>query len=231
MRTAVGVVLVASLAACSVHDADGNSSSHTSTSWSPDAPQALVLAVVTTPLKNGLRIEGRTNLPDETALMLSAQRGPVLAGTKVAVYDGRFYPDLYPRKGEPIPNGAYDVEVSTPLADLQPDAVKSVLGRDYSAVAGPLVVTSQFGGRIIDYNAKANIGGTADPAADKAARQRAYKEFEANSRRGCEELPRNVESVTGQAMTAAERAASIQRCLQGIPKSRNELIDEGLIEP
>jgi hypothetical protein len=221
-----GVGILLGLAACDVHGARGDA-----TSWSPDAPQPLVLAVSTTPLKSGLRIDGRTNLPEGTELMVSVQRGPVLAGTKVIVRNGRFSADLYPRQGQPIPSGNYDIEVSTPFADLQPQSVKSVLGPDYSAVTGPLVVPSQFGGRIIDYTAKVNIGGRADPAADRAARRRAYKEFEANSRRGCEELPASVEEITGRRKGPSQRAALIQSCLRNIPQSKKELMTEGLIEP
>ena len=222
-RTALIASLL--LAGCSASEG-GNA-----TAWSPDAPQPLMLAVLTTPLKNGLRIDGQTNLPEGTALMVSAQRGPVGADTEVTVQGGRFSADLYPRQGQPIPPGAYEVEVSTPLADLQPQSVKSVLGPDYNAVTGPLVVPSPFGGRIIDYTAKANSGGRADPAADKAARQRAYKEFEARSRRDCQELPGSVERFTGRPKSPSERAALIQSCLRDIPGSRRELMAEGLIEP
>lgn len=190
-----------------------------------------MLAVLSTPLKNGLRIEGHTNLPEGTELTVSIQRVPVLAGTGVTVHGGRFSADLFPRLREPIPNGAYDVAVSTPLADLQPTAVRAALGPDYRAVTGPQVVTSIIGGKIIEYAAKATIGGLPNPAADKAARKRAYREFEANSLRGCEELPASAERITGQRKSQAERTALIQSCLRDIPTSRKELMAEGLIEP
>src|SRR4051794_1537377 len=62
----------------------------TATIFSPTAPQPLQLTVVTKPLANGLRVEGRTNLPDGTELMLRVQRGPVLGGDKEFVQNGRF---------------------------------------------------------------------------------------------------------------------------------------------
>jgi hypothetical protein len=230
IRIAVAPVIALGFAACQVEEAPDNVQT-TATSWSPESPKPLMLAVVTTPLRNGVRIEGSTNLPDGTGFTVHAQRGPVWTDAGVTVQGGRFSADLYPRKGQPIPSGAYEIEVSTPFADVQPDSVKAALGPDYKAVTGPLVVPSQFGGRIIEYTAKANIGGPSDPAADKAARKRAYREFEANSRRGCEELPASVERVSGRQKTPSERAALIQSCLRDIPESRRKLMAEGLIEP
>lgn len=199
--------------------------------FSPDSPQPLMLAVVTSPLQNGLRIEGKTNLPSGTELMLSIQRGPVVGGTKVAVQSGRFSADVYPRQGQPIPSGNYEVEVSTPLVDLQPAPVKAALGPNYGAVTGPLVVDGLFGGKIIEYATKVQIGGRGDPAADKAARQTAYREHEAYARRSCEAHPAEVERMSGTSMSRSERTKSIQRCLGEMATARSELVAEGLLEP
>jgi hypothetical protein len=200
-------------------------------SFSPGAPQPLDLTIVTSPLANGLRIEGETNLPDGTELMLSVQRGPVVGGDKVAVVDGRFSADIFPKEGKPIPTGPYEVEVSTPLGDLQPGPVKAMLGSNYEALTGPLLVKSMFGGRIIEYVTKVEFGGPANPVADKAARQRAYREYEARTREDCNSNPELVERLTGKPMSPSERANSIKRCLHEAAKGREELIAEGLIEP
>jgi hypothetical protein len=219
------------LAACHAETKIGNDNGDTGVvAWSPDSPKPLMLAVVTTPLRSGVRIEGSTNLPDGTGLMARVQRGPVWTDTKFAVQTGHFRVELYPRQGQPIPSGAYDVEVSSPWVDLQPESVKVALGPNYEAVTGPLLVRDELGGRSIEYTTKANVGGRADPAADKAARKRTYREFEANSRRSCEQLPANIEQFTGRRKKPSERTAIIQSCLREVPKSKKELIAEGLIE-
>jgi hypothetical protein len=148
--------------------------------FSTGSPQLLQLTVVTTPLKNGLHVEGRTNLPGDTELMLSVQRGPVLGGDKEAVKGGRFQEDIYPKQGQPIPSGTYEVEVRTPLGDLQPPNVKEQLGSNYEALSGPLLVKSEVsGGRIIDYTAKVNISG----APTLAQTSKLAKRLTANTRR------------------------------------------------
>jgi hypothetical protein len=50
--------------------------------FSPASPQPLQLTLVTEPLANGLRVEGRANLPDGTELMIRIQRGPVVVETR-----------------------------------------------------------------------------------------------------------------------------------------------------
>lgn len=202
-----------------------------STTFSPSSPQPLELTVVTKPLTNGLRVEGRTNLPDGTQLMLSLQRGPVLGGDKEFVQNGRFQEDIYPKDGKPIPSGSYDVEVSTPLGDTQPANVKEQLGSNYEALTGPFLVKDEVsGGRIIDYTTKAHIGGAADTRADEQARKAAYREHEAYSEKACRSNPDAVERLTGTAMTAEQRVNSIRKCLNMMAQSRKELEHEGLIQ-
>ena len=163
--------------------------------------------------------------------MVGMQRGPVLAGDKAVVQNGRFTLDVYPRNGEGIPSGYYNVEVSSPLGDLQPDPVKAALGSDYEALTGPLVGKDELGLRTIHLTTKVQVGGPPNAGADKAARQQAYREHEQFSRRSCQSNPDAVERLTGKAMSPSERAASIQRCLREMAESRKELVREGLIEP
>jgi hypothetical protein len=201
------------------------------TTFSPSAPQPLQLTVVTKQLANGLRVEGRTNLPDGTQLMLRLQRGPVFGGDKEFVQNGRFQEDIYPKDGKPIPSGSYDVEVSTPLGDIQPANIKEQLGSDYEALTGPFLVKDEVsGGRIIDYTTKAHIGGAVDPRADEEARKAAYREHEAYSEKACRSNPDAVEHLTGTPMTAEQRANSIRKCLNTMAQSREELEREGLVQ-
>lgn len=231
-------LLVASLLVCcrcTSGDPTNNQQSkpqpQAATTFSPSAPQTLQLAVVTKSLANGLAVEGHTNLPDGTELMLSVQRGPVLGGAKEFVQNGAFQDNIYPNDGKPIPSGTYRVEVSTPLGDIQPAGIKEQLGSNYEAITGPLLVKDEVsGGRIIDYTTKAHIGGAADPRADERARKVAYREHEAYSEKACRSNPDAVEHLTGTVMPPEKRAESIGKCLKMMAQSREELEREGLIQ-
>jgi hypothetical protein len=218
-------ILSVSLSACGDRASQGTPSA----SFSPSSPKPLILVVTTTPLAHGARLTGRTNLPDGTELMTSLGRYSVLAGDKVSVVGGGFTQDLFPNDGKPIPPGDYDVEVSSPLGDIQPTAVKAQLGSEYESLTGPLVVKGEIG-RIIDYQSKIRSEGPPSPAADRAARKKAYRDHVALSERLCRSNPDTVEGLTGVPLSPQRRSEIVRRCLAGMATSRKELGAEGLVE-
>ena len=234
MRVTGAFVCALSLCACSEQDAAQNqqgAARSVEAPLSPNTPQALQLTVLVKPIANGAHFEGRTNLPDGTELMLSIARPPVVGGDKATVAEGRFGMDILPKGGQPIPNGSYEVEVSTPLGDLQPADVKAQLGSEYEALTGPLLVKSSVSGaRIVDYTTKVHIGGAVDPKADETARKAAYREHQAFADRSCKSNPDNVERLTGTQMSPEARARSIKSCLTMMERSREEMVREGLIQ-
>lgn len=232
--SAIVLPLVISLASCSATPETQNDASNNvaaGPALSPDAPQPLEFVVVARPIANGVHIEGRTNLPDGTEIMLDVRRPPITGGDKAIVLNGQFASDILPKDGKPIPNGSYEVEVSTPFADVQPESVKSQVGPDYRALTGPLLVKSEFGGRIVDYSAKVHIGGAVGPKADQAARKAAYHWHENFAERSCRSNPDSVERLTGTQMTDAQRTRSVASCLAVMARSRRQLVREGVIEP
>lgn len=198
--------------------------------FSPSSPQPLLLTVHVTPLTHGARLLGVTNLPDGTELMLSVSRASVSASQKVSVSGGRFTQDLYPNDGKPIPPGAYEVEVMTPLGDLQPDPVKVQLGSDYEALTGPLLVKDEFG-RVVEYKSKVQLDGPPDATADRAARRKAYRDHVAFSEQTCRSNPDTLERLTGVRLSAEQRTQKVRDCLTSMAASRKQLAAEGLIEP
>ena len=232
---AIYVVLAACLSSC---DDNPNGVSHAVTSpakqqdteFSITKPRPLELGVTALPLKHGAKISGQTNLPDGTQLMLKLGRASVFSSGTVSVMDGEFSQDLYPSNGEPIPPGDYEVEISTPLGDVQPAEVKAQLGANYEALTGPLLIAGAFG-RTIEHRSKIQIGGTASPESDRLARKQAYKDHVEFSERSCQSNPDTVERLSGQLMSPERRAASIRRCIKEMDNSRKELIAQGLVEP
>ena len=57
---------------------------------------------------------------------------------KVEVADGRIVSPWFSDAGKPLPLGLYKIEVSSPLPDLQPPAVRSVIGRSGENLLGPV---------------------------------------------------------------------------------------------
>lgn len=228
MRQAVGAFVVV-LAACS---SPGNNATQqsdtrqvatavsTTPKFSPSSPTLVHLSVKTRTIGNtGVHLDGETNLPDGTEVMVSVQRGPVMGGDKETVMGGHFAEDVLPKGGAPIPPGIYEVEVSTPFGDFQPPEVKAQLGSNYEALRGSLLSKSN-GGRIVDYNSKFHVGGSMDGKADEQARADALQRAKDFAERSCRSNPDTVERLTGTAMTADARERSITNCLKTMAHDR-----------
>jgi hypothetical protein len=81
------------------------------------------------------RIDGRTNLPDGTALTVSLRPDdsacaidcvPIEVDVRVA--NGGFQVGPFTRDGRPLPAGPYTLEITTGMARLQSVSVQSVIG-------------------------------------------------------------------------------------------------------
>jgi len=73
--------------------------------------------------------------------------------------------------------GIYSVEISSPLAVLQPESVRAVIGKDGVRLEGPLAKKSEFGGKVIEYQTTFKIGsGIPSTGQDRAARAQESKD-------------------------------------------------------
>jgi len=198
-------------------------------SFSPGRPRPLRLDITSTPIGNGVRIDGSTNLPTGTLLMLEVQRGPVLGGPQVEVQNGHFSATVFPGEGGPVPPGRYEVRVSTPLGDLQPAAVRDQLGSNYEALTGRWLVRDSIG-RMIQYRGSVSIGGRPSAAADRDARRAAGARYDAFSRRACDEEPQTIERLTGRPMSEQMRHRAVANCRREMASGRREVEQQGLIE-
>jgi len=98
-------------------------------------------------------VVGATNLPDGTELMVTIRRteSGYTAQDKTRVAKGAFGAGPFSQKGGPLNPGVYTIEVSSPLASLQPPFVRSVIGREGSNLEGPLAKQLKFGGKVVEY--------------------------------------------------------------------------------
>jgi len=121
-------------------------------------------------LSNGkIRISGHTNLPQNTELMFSLdnkmERGfSGSAKGKVGPGGGFQSEEIGPSGG--LQKGEYIAEVLMPVARLQPESVKKVIGQNGEILEGPLV-ERDFMGTSISKSIEVSIGG---PKAAEAQR-------------------------------------------------------------
>lgn len=118
----------------------------------PPAPHAFsknVLAIEVRAVPSGtlFTINGSTNLPDATKLMVTVfgNRATMLGQGDGIVSNGTFASGPFSLHGRPYPPGKYDVEVSAPLWELQSPEAKPALGIDYANFTGPLIQRSATG--------------------------------------------------------------------------------------
>ncbi len=97
-----------------------------------------------------VRVAGRTNLPDGMRLMIGLRNTAIayFAQDKVSVISGAFKSSWFSNRGRALPPGTYGVEVSSPIADLQPDSVKRIIGKNGQNLSGNMIVTSFGSNRI-----------------------------------------------------------------------------------
>lgn len=116
-----------------------------------------------------VRFEGTTNLPDDTALLVSLESpdGELLGQSKTAVQNGTFATEQFSRKGGGHPPGSYVADLTVPVASVQPDSVVEVTGEDHSRLTGPLVEDGELG-KTVSYSKTFEMEGEPAQAPPKA---------------------------------------------------------------
>lgn len=171
---------------------------------------------------------GVTNLPDGTELMVTVKRGEsgYMAQAKARVSNNGFRAGPFSQQGAPLNPGTYIIEISTPIAAVQPPAVRSVIGQDGSNLEGPLVQASTFGGKVIggkviEYQTSFTVGsGKSSAEADRDARAQANKEKHEWWLKSCKSRCNIVEGVAKNRGERFDWDACYTKCLAEEPQRR-----------
>ena len=88
-----------------------------------------------------LRISGETNLPNETRMLFSLSQSATnfSAQDSIQVQNGRFESAWFSHQGASLAAGVYEVDVTVPVYNAQPESVQRRLGPGLEAMTGPLV--------------------------------------------------------------------------------------------
>lgn len=150
-------------------------------------------------------IVGATNLPDGIELMVTIRRkeSSYMAQSKTRVKNGAFRAGPFTQKGSALNAGVYSIEISSPLASLQPPPTWPIIGNDGAKLQGPLVKKSQFGGgKVVEYKTSFKVAtGKASPEQDRAARAQSEKDQHEWWLRSCKS---NCNMVQGLAQKRGE---------------------------
>ncbi len=93
-----------------------------------------------------LMVEGESNLPDSTRLLVVVERelSGVRWRSRIGLEEGRFAAGPF-GPGSGLPDGGYRITVNLPEASVQPLAVRQRIGEQGEHLSGPLVSTSRHG--------------------------------------------------------------------------------------
>jgi len=127
-------------------------------------------------------VVGKTNLPDGTMLMVTVSRkaSSYMGQTEATVSSGSFRAGPFSDNGGALNPGQYVVNVFTPLAALQPAAVRTIIGEDGGKLRGPCTkpVTDPVVGksRVVDCSITVKVGGGKASASQDEASRREQKQ-------------------------------------------------------
>jgi hypothetical protein len=104
-----------------------------------------------------VRILGKTNLPHGMTLMLNLRStsSKYFAQDKVEVIDGHIVSSWFSDGSNSLRSGLYEIEVSSPLPDLQSPAVRTVIGQTGENLLGP--VRTWMGSKMVEYKVKKSL--------------------------------------------------------------------------
>jgi hypothetical protein len=138
----------------------------------PPFEAGVVLVIVTETKPNGSTIvRGETNLPDATRLLITVLGGhdEFSGQDDPTVYAGRFASAAFGNPG--LRSGEYKAIVTMPVARVQPETVRSVIGTNGEKLRGKLVEISAVG-RTVSLTIRFSIDGGSGPVEADPSRAR-----------------------------------------------------------
>lgn len=110
----------------------------------------------------GVIVSGDTTLPNDMKLMVSIRRdgGGYFAQSKTQVRDGAYRSEPFMDGSNPLSSGTYQVSISSPMMDLQPDSVERALGQNGEEIPEAIREKSSFGDHFtVDHTVMVDLGG------------------------------------------------------------------------
>lgn len=170
---------------------------------------------VTAAVDNPLRptVNGKTNLPDGTELLLTLSRkeSRFEAQTKVTVAKGAFRSEQFSQKGADLNPGNYTLEIIMPVSQVQSGEVRKVIGMDGEKLSGPLVKSGALG-KVVRYVTTFSAGRASSAEADRAARAREQTDRDRWVDQSCHDIVQR--SAPGATLPA--RRAAMSKCVNEI---------------
>lgn len=179
---------------------------------------------------NRLIIRGTTNLPVGTHLMFGVSevgnQGFVGQAKGMVGQNGRFESPAFGPSGG-LDNGKYEVDVTMPIVQVQPEAVKQTLGGNGEHLQGPLVERNDLGVSV--HATKDVIVGGPHALQQEAERQRNERDHYLALYKKAEELYQEVESFRRENASVAEWAAFLRSFDAKVSQFEEPLRDAGLL--
>ncbi|MGZ8252271.1 MAG: hypothetical protein ACXWT7_07990 [Methylophilaceae bacterium] len=188
--------------------------------------RAFALTVTVTATTDGTdkpTIIGTTNLPDGIELMITLQRkeSDYMAQDKTQVKGGAFRAGPFSQKGVGLNPGVYTLEVTMPLANLQPPPTWPVIGNDGANLQGPLAKKSKFGGKVVEYKTSFKMGGGQRSAEkDKVARAQAEKDTHAWWLQSCKDTCNMTQNLARSRNEVFNWERCYYKCVADEPKKK-----------
>ncbi|WP_263772848.1 hypothetical protein [Propionivibrio soli] len=169
-------------------------------------------------------ITGVTNLPDGIDLMITISRkeSQYMAQDKVKVKAGTFRSAEFSQKGNALNPGKYTIEMSMPIAAVQPPNTWPVIGNDGAKLEGPLVKKNSFGGKVVEYKTSMVIGsGEASSERDNMAREQEQKDKHEWWLRSCTDTCRMTQGIAQKRGEAFNWDRCYYRCVADEPNMKS----------
>lgn len=102
----------------------------------------------------------KTNLPNNTELMISLknQKSNYAAQDKVSVSNGSAQTSEFSNLDKALTPGTYQLEITTPIASVQPSSVKSLIGDNGINLTGSYIVNDETSNKTVDFKKSVTIG-------------------------------------------------------------------------
>ncbi|MGR2739053.1 hypothetical protein ACUY1T_11460 [Billgrantia sp. Q4P2] len=116
-----------------------------------------------------LMVDGESNLPDETRLLIVVERelSGVRWQSRTSVSEGHFAAGPF-GPGSGLPDGGYTITVNLVESSVQPTAVRERIGDEGEYLEGPLVRSARHGlGQVASYSRRYLIGSEPRRATDQ----------------------------------------------------------------